>query len=118
MEVSGITRSLLQYFCMMLKIKDSGQTLLTLQKHHQQVFSDGKQSFESHPIVLFGLLLHLDTTVLTCTVGSTGYKGHLQLKCLTAEQLANTTLLSYVLLTGCRTHSPGYDNDTVVEHNV
>ena len=49
---------------------------------------------------------------------ATEYKGHLQLKCSTAEwHIKNHTSVSYVQLTGCRTHSWGYEN-TVAEHDV
>ena len=53
--------------------------------------------------------------VFMCKVGSTGYKGHLQLKHSTAEQHINTTLLFSVY--SLQVTELIYDN-TVAEHNV
>ena len=52
------------------------------------VFSDGKQSFKPWPIVLSAST----QTVLMCTVGTTEYKGHLNLKCSTTKRHIKTTL--------------------------
>ena len=58
------------------------------------VFSDGKQYFKPCPIVLFAACSSVPPqTVLTRTVGSREYKGHLQLKCSIAEWHIKSTLL-------------------------
>ena len=50
----------------------------------------------------------------------TQYKGHLELKHLSAEQhnYKDHAPMSYVQHTGLRTPSRGYDNDIVAEHDI
>ena len=57
--------------------------------------------------------------VLMRTVGTTEYKGHLNLKHSTTKRHIKTHVsTSYVQLTGRRIHSPGFDNNIVTKHDV
>ena len=105
--IHGSIGSLLQYSCMMPKKLDSGGTLCT-------VFSDGKQSCEPCPIVLF--LFRLDTN---------SYHAHgQQYQVQRSLQLQHSTIEWHIkIILPCPTyslqpHSLGYDKDIVAEHGV
>ena len=125
LKVSGRTCSLLQYSCKMPKSMNSGQRRDTthateatpttsLPSSRKFWYSPTVSNPSSHDR-LFCLAFFCSAstqTVLVRTVGTTEYKGHLNLKRSTAKRHIKTTLLRPTY------NSPGLDNDIVAKHDV
>ena len=84
------------------------------------VFSGDKQSSEPCPIVLFGILLfRLDTNSSHAHSWQYRVQRSLAVEVLDRWMVyKDHASVSYVQFTGRRTHSRGYDNDIVTEHDV
>ena len=103
MKVSGRTRSLLQYSCKTPKIISIGQWRDTTDATEATPTTSLPSSWYSLTVSnpsshdqLFCLAFFCSAstqTVLMCMIGTTEYKGHLNLKRSTAKQHRKTTLL-------------------------
>ena len=132
MKVSGRTSSLLQYSCKMPKIINIGQrrdTTHTTEPTPTTSLPSSRKFWYSLTVSnpsshdrLFCLAFFCSAstqTVLMRTIGTTEYKGHLNLKRSTTKRHIKTMFLRPTYsFTGWRIHSPGFDNNIVAKHDV